>query len=86
MFLAHTSCLKVRIKQLDLIGAFLQDPMRTRMLILISKIFGILFLEYAQCCGIPVRWISKPVLLFTVIFRAKQSQKTSGYQQLRFDL
>jgi hypothetical protein len=32
LFLAHASRLKVRIKQLDFIGAFLQAPMQSRIL------------------------------------------------------
>jgi len=40
MFLAHASRLKVRVKQLDFVGAFLQAKMRTRMFVTIPKIFG----------------------------------------------
>jgi hypothetical protein len=54
MFLAHASRLKVRVKQLDFIGAFLQAKMRTRMFITIPQIFGILFPEYEWCTGKPV--------------------------------
>jgi hypothetical protein len=55
MFLAHASRLKVRVEQLDLVGAFLQAKMRTRMFVTIPKIFGILFPEYQWCTGKPVR-------------------------------
>jgi hypothetical protein len=55
MFLAHASRLKVRVKQLDFVGAFLQAKMRTRMFVTIPKIFGILFPEYQWCTGKPVR-------------------------------
>jgi hypothetical protein len=55
MFLAHASRLKVRVKQLDFVGAFLQAPMRSRMFVTIPKIFGILSPEYAAFCGVPVR-------------------------------
>jgi hypothetical protein len=55
MFLAHASRLKTRVKQLDFVGAFLQAKMRTRMFVIIPKIFGILFPEYAWCTGKPVR-------------------------------
>jgi hypothetical protein len=55
MFLAHASHLKVRVRQLDFIGAFLQAKMRTRMFVTIPQIYGILFPEYAEFCGKPVR-------------------------------
>jgi hypothetical protein len=55
MFLGHASQLKARVKQLDFVGAFLQAKMRTRMFVIIPKIFGILFPEYAWCTGKPVR-------------------------------
>jgi len=57
MFLAHASRSKVRVKQLDFIGAFLQAKMRTRMFVTIPKIFGILFPEYARYTGKPMRLI-----------------------------
>ena len=43
MFLAHAARLKVRVRQLDFIGAFLQAKMRTRMFVPIPKIYGVLF-------------------------------------------
>jgi hypothetical protein len=46
MFLAHASRLKVHVRQLDFIGAFLQAKMRTRMFITIPKIYRTLFPEY----------------------------------------
>jgi hypothetical protein len=55
MFLAHASRIKARVKQLDFVGAFLQAKMRTRMFVTIPKIYGILFPEHAEYCGIPVR-------------------------------
>jgi len=55
MFLAHASRLKVRVKQLDVVGAFLQAKMHSRMFVTIPKIFGILFPEYQWCTGKPVR-------------------------------
>jgi hypothetical protein len=57
MFLAHASRLKVRVKQLDFVGAFLQAKMRTRMFVTIPKIFGILFPEYQWFTGKPVRLV-----------------------------
>jgi hypothetical protein len=55
MFLAHASCLKVRVRQLDFIGAFLQAKMQTRMFVTIPQIYGILFPEYAEFWGTLVR-------------------------------
>ncbi len=55
MFLAHASRLKVRDKQLDFIGAFLQANVRARIFVQIPKIFGILFPEYSDFCGTPLR-------------------------------
>jgi hypothetical protein len=55
MFLGHTSRVEACVKQLDFIGAFLQAKMRTWMFVTIPKIYGILFPEHAEYCGIPVR-------------------------------
>jgi len=55
MFLAHVSRMKARVKQLDFVGAFLQAKMRTCMFVTIPKIYGILFPEYSEYCGTPVR-------------------------------
>jgi len=55
MFLGHASRIKARVKQLDFVGAFLQAKMRTRMFVTIPKIYGILFPEHAEYCGLPVR-------------------------------
>jgi len=52
MFLARASCLKVRVKQLDFVGFFLQAKMRTRMFVTTPKIFGMLFPEYQWCTGV----------------------------------
>lgn len=54
MFLAHTAKLRVRVKQLDFFGAFLQAKIRSRIFVTIPKIFWILFPEYAEYCGKPV--------------------------------
>jgi len=54
MFLAHACRIKARVKQLDFIGAFLQAKMRTRMFMMIPKIYGILFPDYNDYCGKPV--------------------------------
>jgi hypothetical protein len=55
MFLAHAARLKVRVKQLDFVGAFLQAKTRSRIFVTIPQIFGILFPEYAEYCGRPMR-------------------------------
>jgi hypothetical protein len=55
MFLTHASRLKVRVRPLDFVGAFLQAKMRTRMFVTMPRIFSILFLEYEWCTGKPVR-------------------------------
>ena len=55
MLLAHAARLKVRVRQLDFVGAFLQAKMRTRMAVAIPKIYRILFPEYAKHCGKPIR-------------------------------
>jgi hypothetical protein len=55
MILAHAAKLKVRVHQLDFVGAFLQAKMQTRMFVIIPQIYGILFPEFAEYCGKPVR-------------------------------
>jgi len=55
MFLAHTCKCKLRVKQLDVVGAFLQANVRARLFVTIPKIFGILFPEYSEYCGITLR-------------------------------
>lgn len=55
MFLAHACKNKLRVKQLDFIGAFLQANVRARIFVTIPKIFGILFPEYSEYCGVPLR-------------------------------
>jgi len=55
MFLAHASCTKARIKQLDFVGAFLQAKTRCRVFVSIPSIYGVLFPEYKEFCGRPVQ-------------------------------
>jgi hypothetical protein len=55
MFLAHACKCKVRVKQLGFAGAFLQANVRARIFVIIPKIFGIIFPEYSNYCGIPLR-------------------------------
>ena len=55
MFLAHTTRVRARVKQLDFVGAFLQAQTRSRIFVPIPPIFGILFPEYKEYCGKPVR-------------------------------
>jgi hypothetical protein len=54
MFLAHAAKLQVRVRQLDNAGAFLQAKTRSRIFVMIPKIFGILFPEYVKYCGKPI--------------------------------
>jgi len=53
MFMAHAARLKCQVKQLDLIGAFLQANTRSRIFVTIPSIFGLLFPEYKKYCGQP---------------------------------
>jgi hypothetical protein len=55
MFLGHASRIKACVKQLDFVGAFLKAKMRMRMFVAIPKIYGIIFPEHAEYCGVPVR-------------------------------
>jgi len=55
MFLAHESRIKARVKQLDFVGAFLQAKTRSRVFVSIPQIYGVLFPEYKEFCGRPVR-------------------------------
>jgi hypothetical protein len=55
MFLAHAARLKVRVRQLDFAGAFLQAKMLTRMFVTIPNIYGVLFPEFQEFCRKPVR-------------------------------
>jgi hypothetical protein len=55
MFLAHASKMQVRVRRLDFIGAFLQAKTRSRIFVMIPKIFGILLSEHMTYCGKPVR-------------------------------
>ena len=56
MFLAHACKCKLRVKQLDFVGAFLQANVRASIFVTIPKIFVILlFPEYSVYCGIPLR-------------------------------
>jgi hypothetical protein len=48
MFLAHAARLKVRVRQLGFVGALLQAKTKTRMFVMIPKICGIHFPEYAE--------------------------------------
>jgi hypothetical protein len=55
MFLAHASRIKAQVKQLDFVGAFLQAKTWSRVFVSIPQIYGVLFPEYKEFCGRPVR-------------------------------
>ncbi len=55
MFLAHASRTKAHVKQLDFVGALLQAKTRSRVFVSIPAMYGVLFPEYKEFCGRPVR-------------------------------
>jgi hypothetical protein len=55
MFLAHVARLKVRVRQLDFIGAFLQAKVRSRIFMILPSIYGSIFPEFKQYFGTPLR-------------------------------
>ena len=57
MVLAHAARLKVRVRQMDFIGAFLQAKVRSRVFIKMPAIYGDLFPDLKAYCGVPVRLI-----------------------------
>jgi hypothetical protein len=57
MFLAHAARLKVRVRQMDFIGAFLQAKVRSRVFIKMPAVYGEIFPEFKEYCGVPVRLI-----------------------------
>jgi hypothetical protein len=54
MFLAHTAHLKVCIKQLDFIGAFLQANVWSHVFIKFPTIYSEILPEYKKYFGIPL--------------------------------
>ena len=57
MFLAHACRLKVRVRKMDFIGAFLQAKVRSRVFIKLPAFYGELFPDIKAYCGVPVRLI-----------------------------
>jgi len=57
MFLGYASRVKARVKQLDFVRAFLQAKTRSRVFISIPLIYRILFPEYKEFCGKPIRLV-----------------------------
>ncbi len=55
MFLAHAARLKVRVKQLDFVGAFLQAKEQSRVFVKMPAIHGEVFPDIKQYCGKPLR-------------------------------
>ena len=54
LFLAMATKHKKRVRILDFIGAFLQAPMRSRVVIRLPAIYGELFPEHKEYCGVPL--------------------------------
>ena len=54
LFLAHAASKKARVYQGDVIGAFLQAKMRSRVFVKLHKIYGELLPEFAEYCGVPM--------------------------------
>ena len=54
MFLAHAAARRSKVFQGDVIGAFLQAKMRSRVFVKLNKIYGEVFPEFADYCGIPL--------------------------------
>jgi hypothetical protein len=55
MFLGHAARLKVRVRQLDFIGAFLQAKVRSRVFVKLPAVYGEIFPEFKEYCGRPLR-------------------------------
>jgi len=55
MFLAHAARLKVRVRQLDFVGAFLQAKVCNRIFVIIPSYYASIFPEFKQYCGTPLR-------------------------------
>jgi hypothetical protein len=52
LLLAHAARLKVRVRQLDFVGAFLQVKVRSRIFVKIPAIYGSIFPEFQKYCGV----------------------------------
>jgi hypothetical protein len=57
IFLAHASYLRVRIHQLDFVGAFLQAKVHSRIFMKLPALYRSIFPEYQKYCGTPLRLI-----------------------------
>jgi Reverse transcriptase (RNA-dependent DNA polymerase). len=55
MFLGHAARLRVRVRQLDFIGAFLQAKVRSRVFVKLPAVYGEIFPEFKEYCGRPLR-------------------------------
>ena len=55
LFMAHAARLKVRVRQLDFVGAFLQAKVCSRIFVIHPGIYGSIFPEFKQYCGTPLR-------------------------------
>ena len=52
LLLAHAARLKVRVRQLDFVGTFLQAKVRRQIFVKIPAIYGSIFPEFQKHCGI----------------------------------
>jgi hypothetical protein len=57
MFLANSAKHKVRVRQLDFVGAYLQAKTRHRVFIRLPTVYGDLWPEYKKYSGVPLRLI-----------------------------
>ena len=57
MFLARATRLKVQVRQMDFIGAFLQAKVRNQVFIKMPAVYREIFPELKDYCGVPVRLI-----------------------------
>jgi len=55
LFLAHAARLRVRVRQLDFIRAFLQAKVCSRIFVKLPAIYGSLYPEFKHFCGVPLR-------------------------------
>ena len=75
LFLAHAASKKAKVHQGDVIGAFLQANMRSRVFVTLNKYYGLIFPEFQQFCG-------KPLLLKKAMYGMTLSGKY-WYQDCR---
>ena len=52
MFLAHTASKVAKVFKVDEVSSFLQEKIRSRVFFKLNKIYGEVFPEFAEYCGI----------------------------------